>query len=72
MGKSNNTTEKMVAALLIGAAVSGALAILYAPNKGSATRKKLFKKGEEVKDNLQEKYEALLKKKDEIKEKMNS
>lgn len=57
----DNSTEKMVAALLIGAGISGALAILFAPHKGSVTRKKLFHKGEEIKDDLQHKYDALLK-----------
>ncbi|MCC5917783.1 MAG: YtxH domain-containing protein [Cryomorphaceae bacterium] len=70
MGKSDNSTEKMVAALLIGAAVSGALAILFAPHKGSTTRKKLFEKGEEVKDSIQEKYDDLLKSKKEVVEKV--
>ena len=72
MGKSDNSTEKMVAALLVGAAISGALAILFAPNKGSTTRKKIFKKGEELKDNLQEKYDSLLKNHKEVVEKVKS
>ncbi|MCH8546522.1 MAG: YtxH domain-containing protein [Cryomorphaceae bacterium] len=73
MGKSDNNSEKMVAALLIGAAISGAAAILFAPNKGSTTRKKLFAKGEKVKNNLQEKYDDVLKNsKKEVAEKVKS
>jgi gas vesicle protein len=66
MNKQVNSNEKMLAALLIGAAVSGALAILFAPNKGSVTRKKLFKKGADIKDNLQEQYDPLLKSQKEL------
>ncbi|MEX1002617.1 MAG: YtxH domain-containing protein [Crocinitomicaceae bacterium] len=60
MEKSNNNTGKIVGAVLIGAAIGGALGILFAPNKGSVTRKKMLSKGEELKDTLQEKYDALL------------
>jgi gas vesicle protein len=60
MEKSNNNTGKIIGALLVGAAVGGALGILFAPNKGSVTRKKLFSKGEELKDTLKEKYNGLL------------
>jgi gas vesicle protein len=60
MEKSRNNTGKIIAALLVGAAVGGALGILFAPDKGSATRKKLFSKGEEMKDTLKEKYNGLL------------
>jgi gas vesicle protein len=57
MKNSENNTGKLVGALLVG----GALGILFAPNKGSVTRKKIYSKGEELKDTLQDKYNALLK-----------
>jgi len=60
MEKSNNNTGKIIGALLVGAAIGGALGILFAPNKGSVTRKKLFSKGEELKDTLKDKYNGLL------------
>lgn len=60
MEKSNNNSGKIIGALLVGAAIGGVLGILFAPNKGSVTRKKLFSKGEELKETLQEKYNALL------------
>ncbi|TVQ76950.1 MAG: YtxH domain-containing protein [Flavobacteriales bacterium] len=70
MGKSDNSNEKMVAALLVGAAISGALALLFAPYKGKTTRKKLFKKGKSLKGDFQDKYEDLLKGKKEVIEKI--
>jgi len=60
MEKSNNNTGKLVGALIVGAALGGALGILFAPDKGKTTRKKLFSKGEEMKDTLKEKYNAHL------------
>jgi gas vesicle protein len=72
MGKLNNSTGKVVGGLLVGAAIGGALAILFAPNKGSVTRKKLYSKGGEFKDTLQAKYDALLKSQKNNKEKSKS
>ncbi len=59
MEKSNNN-GKMIGALLVGAAIGGALGILFAPDKGSSTRKKLVSKGGDIKDLAQEKYNDLL------------
>ncbi|MES2799247.1 MAG: YtxH domain-containing protein [Bacteroidota bacterium] len=60
MEKSNKNTGKIIGASLIGVAIGGALGILFAPDKGSVTRKKLFSKGEELKDTLKEKYNGLM------------
>ncbi len=54
MEKSNNT-GKLIGALLVGAAIGGALGILFAPDKGSVTRKKLMAKGNDLKNDLKEK-----------------
>lgn len=59
MEKSNNN-GKMIGALLVGAAIGGALGILFAPDKGSSTSKKLVSKGEDMKDAAKDKYNDLL------------
>jgi gas vesicle protein len=63
MEKSNNT-GKIVGAMLLGAAIGGALGILFAPNKGSETRRKLSAKGEDLTDAMKDKFNEFL---DEIK-----
>lgn len=63
MEKSNNT-GKVIGALLLGAAIGGALGILFAPSKGSETRKRILSKGEDLTDALEEKFKDFL---DEVK-----
>ena len=54
MEKSNNT-GKLIGALLLGAAVGGVLGILFAPNKGSVTRRNLLAKSDDLTDAMEEK-----------------
>jgi gas vesicle protein len=60
------STGKVVAALLAGIAAGAALGILFAPAKGSETRKGLTGKGEELKESIKEKFNEFL---DDIAEK---
>lgn len=55
MEKSNNSNAKLIGALLVGATVGAALGVLFAPNKGSVTRKKLMTKGEDMTEDIKEK-----------------
>jgi gas vesicle protein len=55
-----NNIGRAVGALLLGAAIGGALGILFAPDKGSRTRKKLMAKGEDLTDAMKEKFEDFM------------
>jgi gas vesicle protein len=56
----DSNTGKMIGALLIGAAIGGALGILFAPDKGSETRKKLANQSGDLADNLKKTLASLL------------
>jgi gas vesicle protein len=60
MGNSNN--GKLIAALLTGAAIGGALGILFAPDKGSETRKKIAEKSNELTGTVKDKFSAIVNK----------
>jgi gas vesicle protein len=51
------TNSKAVLAVLAGVAAGAALGMLFAPDKGSDTRKKISKKGEDLADALNEKID---------------
>ena len=53
---NSNSNGKLVSALLLGAAVGGLLGILFAPAKGSETRKKISSKGTDLTDTMKEKF----------------
>ncbi|MDQ3109133.1 MAG: YtxH domain-containing protein [Bacteroidota bacterium] len=51
---------KMIGALLLGAAIGGALGILFAPDKGSETRKKIAGKTSDLTDSVKEKLDEVI------------
>ena len=50
------SSGKVLLGLLAGVAAGAALGILFAPDKGSATRKNIAKKGTDYADDLGEKF----------------
>jgi gas vesicle protein len=50
------SSGKVLLGLLAGVAAGALLGILFAPDKGSVTRKKISKKAEEYGDGLKEKF----------------
>ena len=47
---------KILLGVLAGVAIGATLGILFAPDKGSSTRKKISKKGDEYADELEKKF----------------
>ena len=66
---------KVLLGLLAGVAAGALLGILFAPDKGSVTRKKVSKKGEDFAEGLKEKFDEFLEnisdKVDEVKEEVS-
>ncbi|MBK7668237.1 MAG: YtxH domain-containing protein [Sphingobacteriaceae bacterium] len=58
--ENSNNTGKMIGALLVGAAIGGALGILFAPDKGSVTRKKIAGQTSDLAESLKEKFDTLM------------
>ncbi len=50
------SSGKLLLGILAGAAAGAMLGILFAPEKGSTTRKKIISKGEEYAGDLKEKF----------------
>lgn len=51
---------KVLLGVLAGVAVGAVLGILFAPDKGWNTRKRISKKGEELVEDLKEKFDEFL------------
>ena len=53
-------TGKVVVGLLAGLAVGALLGVLFAPDKGSETRRKMAEKGSDLADDVNEKLKKLI------------
>lgn len=51
---------KVLIGVLAGVAIGAALGVLFAPDKGWNTRKRISKKAEDITDELKEKFEEFL------------
>jgi len=66
-----NNTSKMLVAVIAGASVGAVLGVLFAPDKGSETRRKIRDRRQRVSSNLNEKLTGLRDKLDQrVREKM--
>jgi gas vesicle protein len=68
-------TNKLLGAVIIGAAIGGVLGVLFAPDKGSETRRKISEKGHDLSDAVKDKLNRIAdkfrKEVDAIKEQAN-
>jgi len=53
--KNEKTNAKLIGALVVGAVIGGALGILFAPEKGSETRKKIAGRTDDLAKGMKEK-----------------
>lgn len=51
---------KVLLGLMAGLAAGAIIGVLFAPDKGSVTRKMIYKKGDEYADELKEKFNELI------------
>jgi gas vesicle protein len=54
--------------VLIGAAIGAIVGVLFAPNKGSITRRRLIRKGNQIKDKINDLKDVINEKIDTLKE----
>jgi gas vesicle protein len=58
--ENSNNNAKVIGALLLGAAIGAALVVIFAPDKGSVTLKKLAAKGDDLADTIKEQLNDVL------------
>ena len=61
-----NNTAKIITALAAGAVAGAVIGVLFAPDKGSETRKKVSEEGKRLAQSLKEKLNQLKEKSDEV------
>jgi gas vesicle protein len=63
-----NTSGKILAAVAAGIAAGAVLGILFAPDKGSETRRKINEQGRKITDNVKDKFRKGREKFNDLKE----
>lgn len=58
--ENSNNGAKVAGALLVGAAIGGALGLLFAPHKGSETRRRIAGQADDLTAEMKEKFEDFL------------
>lgn len=58
--RNSNSTGNLIGGILLGATVGAVLGILFAPDKGSETRRKISAKGNDITDGMKEKFNLFL------------
>ncbi|HLP71599.1 MAG TPA: YtxH domain-containing protein [Bacteroidales bacterium] len=56
--KTSKLILSLVTGIVAGAAAGALLGVLYAPDKGAETRRKIGEKGDELRDTLKQKFEG--------------
>ena len=59
--KYSENSGKIVSALLVGGIIGGALGILFSPEKGARTRKRIADYSEDFTETIEEKFNDFLK-----------
>lgn len=58
--ENSNNNGKLIGALLTGAVIGAALGMLFAPDEGSETRKKIAEKADDFSESLKDKLDEIL------------
>lgn len=58
--ENSNNTGLIIGSLVVGALIGGALGVLFAPDKGSETRKKIAGSAGDLTDSIKQKFNSLV------------